>query len=223
VIALLDRYVDQRLSVGERTRVEEHLAQCPMCRQELSAIQEMTGVFSEGHRPDSAGVRRARQHRDVRARPVQLGGRVSVLGGMIAVVLVVAVFIGHGPDRRSRPASDLIGSGSVLERLVKPDYPVAAQQAGEEGRVVVQVHVDSFGQVLEARVGRSSGFGRLDSAAAAAAAQSDFRPYRRNGRRLGAWVTMAFEFILKEQRVRLVSVRPGDLGRLARPDPVRTP
>lgn len=53
----------------------------------------------------------------------------------------------------------------------EPAYPVASQQLGEQGVVVLQLLIDPQGKVTEAVVHQSSGYPRLDRAAMAVAKQ----------------------------------------------------
>jgi putative zinc finger protein len=61
-------YLDRGLSVAERTRVEDHLAQCPECRQQLAETHQI--------------LKRA-------ARPRRLFAAAAILAAGVAFVLVV--------------------------------------------------------------------------------------------------------------------------------------
>jgi len=64
--------------------------------------------------------------------------------------------------------------------------------------VVVEAHVRAEGTVREVRIDQSSGYDRLDQAAADAVSQARFIPARRNGRAVDAWVKVPVRFVLKE-------------------------
>ena len=63
-----------------------------------------------------------------------------------------------------------------------PIYPDAAKRRGEQGRVVLRVNVSSAGEPVSVTVQQSSGFSRLDNAAAAAVRQWRFEPAARDGK-----------------------------------------
>lgn len=76
----------------------------------------------------------------------------------------------------------------------KPDYPRLAEMAGITGIVTVQVLVDINGDVIDARIGKSSGTTSLDEAALRAASKNKFTPATQNGRPVAVWVTYKVEF-----------------------------
>lgn len=93
-------------------------------------------------------------------------------------------------------------------RLVEPEYPPAAQRAGIRARIVVEVRVDSRGNVEESRIvgryllnsnGREQrvsaelGYG-LEEAALAAAGRWRFRPALHRGVPVGTITTLTFSF-----------------------------
>lgn len=67
-------------------------------------------------------------------------------------------------------------SGSLKNRA--PEYPARARSLGQEGRVLLSVHVDSTGQPTRVEIQESSGHPLLDEAALAAVRQWEFRPAR---------------------------------------------
>jgi TonB family protein len=62
---------------------------------------------------------------------------------------------------------------AVLTR-VDPAYPVAAEAAGQQGTVLLDVQIDVRGHVVDVSVAHSSGFSELDAAAARAVRQWRF-------------------------------------------------
>lgn len=79
----------------------------------------------------------------------------------------------------------------------KPHYPAVSRRMGEEGRVVLRVHVDAGGQVAAIEIQESSRFPRLDAAAREAVAQWRFVPARRGDQSVSAWVRVPIVFSLE--------------------------
>ena len=79
----------------------------------------------------------------------------------------------------------------------KPVYPMLARRNGEEGKVLLKVRVSAQGTALDVAISKSSGFGRLDSAAADAVARWRFVPAKRGDEPVESSVivpiTFAFE------------------------------
>lgn len=78
----------------------------------------------------------------------------------------------------------------------QPPYPAAARRLGEEGTVIVRVHVDALGRPEQVELGQSSGSPRLDDAALRAVARWRFAPARRGGDALDAWLSLKVTFRL---------------------------
>lgn len=74
------------------------------------------------------------------------------------------------------------------------EYPEAARRAGVQGVVRIHALVDTTGRVVDLRVARS--IAELDSAAVAAIGGFRFRPFERDGRRVGAWVEIPVRFTI---------------------------
>lgn len=81
-------------------------------------------------------------------------------------------------------------------RMVKPEYPAIAHEAGVTGRVVVRVLVGRDGRVLDARVDDKVRVPMLDEAALAAARQWVFQPALASGKPVAVWVSIPFDFRL---------------------------
>lgn len=79
----------------------------------------------------------------------------------------------------------------------KPAYPPASRRLGEEGKVVLRVHVSAEGRPTEIELKGSSGFPRLDAAARAAVEQWRFVPARRGDEAIAAWVLVPIVFSLE--------------------------
>lgn len=79
----------------------------------------------------------------------------------------------------------------------KPVYPPSSRRLGEEGKVVLRVHVDVEGRPGEIELKHSSGFPRLDTAAREAVTQWRFVPARRGDEAVAAWVLVPIVFSLE--------------------------
>ena len=81
--------------------------------------------------------------------------------------------------------------------IIVPVYPEMARMAGIEGKTVVEMLLDTLGNVTKAQVLVGSGNSSLDAAALAAATQSQFSPGYYKGRRARVWISMPFKFSLE--------------------------
>lgn len=100
----------------------------------------------------------------------------------------------------AEPASKAIPLRSDPDRPNrKPPYPPSSKRLGEEGTVVLLLHVAASGDVDEARIDRSSGFAKLDEAAARQALKSwHFIPATRAGAPVAAWHRFTVTFRLTD-------------------------
>ena len=64
-------------------------------------------------------------------------------------------------------------------KAIRPEYPKASRQRGEEGDVVVVLSINEQGHVESASVAESSGYQELDAAAIRAANKARFSPAKR--------------------------------------------
>ena len=78
-----------------------------------------------------------------------------------------------------------------------PAYPMISRRLGEEGRVLLRVHVEADGRPSSVELRDSSGFGRLDDAALRAVRGWRFAPARRGEQAVSAWVLVPINFTLK--------------------------
>jgi protein TonB len=79
----------------------------------------------------------------------------------------------------------------------KPVYPSASRRLGEEGKVVLRVHVSVHGNAHAVEIRHSSGFARLDEAARAAVEQWRFVPAKRGEEPVASWVLVPIVFSLQ--------------------------
>ena len=77
-----------------------------------------------------------------------------------------------------------------------PEYPRMSRRAGEQGKVILKVLVNTDGSPSTVELSKSSGFERLDNAALAAVKQWRFEPARKGGKAISAYVLVPMPFIL---------------------------
>jgi protein TonB len=82
--------------------------------------------------------------------------------------------------------------------IAKPDYPRSSQRRGESGTAYIRFVVGPTGSIDDIELKKSSGFGRLDDAALAAAHASTCRPYVENGAPLRVPTSVPFVFSLND-------------------------
>jgi periplasmic protein TonB len=80
----------------------------------------------------------------------------------------------------------------------KPDYPMAAKERGQQGRVVLRVEVSPAGKPLGVTVRSTSGYPLLDKAALAAVEQWQFRPATQAGIAVAGAADVPVQFRLEE-------------------------
>lgn len=82
-------------------------------------------------------------------------------------------------------------------RNPRPAYPLVSRRLGEEGTTYLRVQVGADGRPLQVQVGRSSGFDRLDRAAADAVRGWQFVPAREGATPVTGWVTVPISWKLE--------------------------
>ncbi|SHH08365.1 energy transducer TonB [Massilia sp. CF038] len=97
------------------------------------------------------------------------------------------------PAPVAEPVTEPKGYAGYL-RNPAPDYPLAAQKRGLEGKVVLKVHVLASGQPDSVNVATSSGHQILDEAAIKAVQQWAFAPARRGQTPIEGWVQVPLNF-----------------------------
>lgn len=100
------------------------------------------------------------------------------------------------PVARPAPLVPPVFDAAYL-RNPAPLYPLMSRKRGERGRVLLRVRVNPEGAAEEVLLGDSSGFARLDEAAAAAVRQWRFVPAREGERPVAAWVLVPIEFSME--------------------------
>lgn len=84
---------------------------------------------------------------------------------------------------------------ALPDRIVRPEYTNEARTAEVEGRVRLELQIDEFGSVKEARVLSGLGHG-LDEQAMMAARKMQFRPATHCGKRVPSTFVLAMRFAL---------------------------
>ncbi len=79
----------------------------------------------------------------------------------------------------------------------KPDYPISAKRAGEQGKVVLRVLVDDKGHPERVDVRESAGFPKLDEAARQAVMRASFKPHLEDGHPVPVYVLVPINFALR--------------------------
>lgn len=80
----------------------------------------------------------------------------------------------------------------------KPPYPSISRRMGEQGRVVLRVHVDANGLTLDVQLHASSGSERLDNSALQTVRRWKFVPARLGSELIAATVLVPIAFSLKD-------------------------
>lgn len=94
------------------------------------------------------------------------------------------------------PAEAVEATELAVSNRVAPIYPPASRRGGEEGVATFRILVDTNGKPLQVNVVKSSGFARLDDAAAAAIRRWTFVPPTRGGVKVQSWSRVAVRFEL---------------------------
>ena len=110
------------------------------------------------------------------------------------------------PDPTASERSDPVGkffphtvapylkNGDEIRRLLQRDYPPLLRDAGIEGTVALQIHLDSEGAVLEAVVAQSSGHSAFDQVALDLASNMTFAPALNRDKQVQVWVRIPVRF-----------------------------
>lgn len=124
---------------------------------------------------------------------LDIGASAAVAGGIT----------GRGRESEAREGA---GSGNYVApdynvsyfSNPRPEYPAWSRRRREEGLVKLRVHVTAQGRADEVALHKSSGFERLDKAAADAVLRWRFRPAQRGGMSVADWVIVPVRFELQD-------------------------
>ena len=81
-----------------------------------------------------------------------------------------------------------------IARSMQRLYPQTLLEAGVGGTVLVWLHLDENGSVIETRIKKGSGFNLLDEAALRVAQTARFSPAYNRDQRVGVWVELPVVF-----------------------------
>jgi protein TonB len=95
-------------------------------------------------------------------------------------------------------APEPIGGFTAIQKNLT--YPEIARRAGVEGMVVVQVLIDTKGNVNDTKVAKSLGNNGCDEAAIAAIKKTKWKPALQRDKPVKVWVSIPVIFKLKEAR-----------------------
>jgi protein TonB len=165
----------------DRQRVPETPA-APVIQPQQAGLEELLAEFSEPA-PEYATEAPASARRS--AIGVGAAGALRVPPGHppagaheAAVEAAPAVAVAPAAIARAEPES--VRAPVPLD-CPAPEYPAAAASVSEQGRVRLEIRIDSSGRVEAVRILCSSGFARLDEAATAGVRLWRFQPARKAG------------------------------------------
>lgn len=87
-----------------------------------------------------------------------------------------------------------VANPDEMRRALERVYPVILRDAGIGGVVALLIRIDTQGQVLEAKVDQSSGYGALDEAALKVAHVLRFHPALNRDTPVSVWVRIPVTF-----------------------------
>ncbi|MBI5020712.1 MAG: energy transducer TonB [Ignavibacteriales bacterium] len=122
----------------------------------------------------------------------------------IAFLLILFASIANADILNSLQKADDKMQGTepapVVIKRVNPDYPDSARISGIEGMVYLQVFIGEKGFVKEVKVQKNdSGSELLEIAAMKAALDWQFEPVIKDGKAVGVYVTLPFNFKLSKE------------------------
>ena len=104
-------------------------------------------------------------------------------------------------EDEGKSKSDTTGSISIADPNYlsnpAPIYPPASLRNGEQGTVLLRVHVSADGRALSVEIEKSSGFARLDASALETVRSWTFVPAKKGGEPVDSWVDVPVIFSLK--------------------------
>lgn len=134
-------------------------------------------------------------------------GALRRRAGFLAIaVLLTGGMLVAGGQTPAQAATQAMSSSSppsvdvTWKNSHPPRYPVEALRKGEQGRVVLNVHVDATGKVINVDVDRAetTAAADLQTASVEAAEGWKFKPGEKNGRPVGGAVRVPVNFSLEE-------------------------
>lgn len=105
-----------------------------------------------------------------------------------------AQVVGNGMPYTPHDVEPSLLNPAEIQRALLREYPPALRDAGIGGTIQLLVHIDAMGNVLEARVGGSSGMESLDAAALRVADALRFRPAQNRDLPVEVWIRLPVTF-----------------------------
>lgn len=114
-------------------------------------------------------------------------------------LLVMAVVLSAAPIPAAEVGTPETRTEARLTRARKPSYPQQALVQGMEGQVIVWLSISAEGDVLDARVHRSSGYTLLDDHTVRFAKTLEFAPARRGQTAIPTTVLLPVRYRLADE------------------------
>ncbi len=101
-------------------------------------------------------------------------------------------------NSKEMPFEMVFGSanGPSFLKMVKPEYPKLARRLGKEGRVLLRLHIDETGRLINLEIIERAGYG-FDEAALSAIRASRFRPATKDGTPVSSVVYLPVRFVIE--------------------------
>jgi len=101
-------------------------------------------------------------------------------------------------NSKEGPFEMVFGSanGPSFLKMVKPEYPKLARRLGKEGKVLLKLHIDETGRLINLEIVERAGYG-FDEAALSAIRASSFRPATKDGIPVPSVVYLPVRFVLE--------------------------
>ncbi len=103
---------------------------------------------------------------------------------------------GQGPGFTPYTVAPELQNRAEVARALQREYPALLKDARIGGIVLVWLHIDADGSVLDRRVAESSGYDALDAAALKVAARMRFTGALNRDKKVPVWVAVPVEFTI---------------------------
>jgi TonB family protein len=142
----------------------------------------------------------------------------TLLSSILALSAATLVWAGQPETTKSAPSTTAAAGevGPTYRSLSPPTYPAAALEAGQEGKVILKVLVDTDGSAKQLEVASASLPGVFDEASIATVRKWKFNPAVRDGQPVEAWVQVPICFSREEDQTVTCSAGPDALDGIYR-------
>jgi TonB family protein len=124
-----------------------------------------------------------------------------VIKKILLIFLVSRVYAGSDVSIQNKVGENnqnLVSIEQSEKICSTPAYPAASRRAGEKGVVQLKYLIDSDGHVVKTIIEKSSGFNRLDEAAANAFSKCQFKPLVEDGKAISSWSSLTYIWDIKD-------------------------